>query len=81
MNRVRLPIVLMVSWMGKMNILLSLFAPENLVARDGFRRPVLRQTGHFHTQAESGVFTHGTPPDSRGGVLLYIPHSMASAPS
>ena len=30
----------------------SLFAPENLVSRDGFGRPVPRQpTHHLHTQA------------------------------
>ena len=42
-NRVRLPILLVVSWTGKNNIPLSAFAPENLVSRDGFRSPVPRQ--------------------------------------
>ena len=37
-NRVRLPILLVVSRAGKMNISLSPFAPENLVSRDGFGR-------------------------------------------
>ena len=37
-----------------MNISLSPFAPENLVSRDGFGSPVLRQPAHLHTQAESG---------------------------
>ena len=27
--------------------------PENLVSRDGFSRPVPRQSAHLHTQAES----------------------------
>ena len=39
-NRVRLPILLMVSWNGKMDISLSAFAPENLGSRDGFGSPV-----------------------------------------
>ena len=37
-----------------MNIPLSPCAPENLVSRDGFGSPVLRQPAHLHTQAESG---------------------------
>ena len=54
-NRVRLPILLVVSWTGKMNIL-SPCVPENLVSRDGFSRPVPRQPAHLHTQAESGAY-------------------------
>ena len=54
-NRVRLPILLVVSRRREMNIFLSAFAPENLVSRDGFGiRPVQRQPAHLHTQAESG---------------------------
>ena len=45
-NRVRLPILLVVSWTGKMNIPLSSFVPKNLVSRDGFSRPVPRQPAH-----------------------------------
>ena len=55
-NRVRLPILLVVSWTGKMNIPLSPCVPENLVSRDGFSRPVPRQPAHLHTQAESGAY-------------------------
>ena len=36
----RLPILLVVSRAGKINISLSPFAPENLVSRDGFGSPV-----------------------------------------
>ena len=43
-NRVRLPILLAVSCAG--NISLSPFAPENLVSRDGFGRPVPRQPAY-----------------------------------
>ena len=52
-NRVRLPILLVASTTGKMNIPLSAFAPENLVLRDGFGSPVPRQPTHLHTLAES----------------------------
>ena len=55
-NRVRLPILHVVSWTGKMNISLSAFAPEDLVARDGFGSPVPRQPAQLHTQAESGAY-------------------------
>ena len=33
-NRVRLPVLHVVSWTGKMNISLAAFVPENLVSRD-----------------------------------------------
>ena len=49
--RVRLPILLVVSWTGKTNISLSPFAPENLVSGDGLRSPVPRQPAHLYTQA------------------------------
>ena len=58
-NRVRLPILLVVSSTGKINIIsLSAFAPENLVSRDGFSSsPVPRQSAHPHTtQAESSAY-------------------------
>ena len=42
-NRVTLPILLVVSWSGKINYSLSPFASENLVSRDGFGSPVPRQ--------------------------------------
>ena len=51
------------------NIPLSPCVPENLVARDGFSRPVPRQPAHPHTQTEL-VLTHGIPPELRGGVRL-----------
>ena len=40
----------------KMNSSLTSFAPENLVSRDGFGSPVLRQPAHLHTQAKSGAY-------------------------
>ena len=56
----------------KMNISLSAFAPENLVSRDRFGSPVPRQPAHLHTQAESGAYFYGIPPEFRGGVHLFI---------
>ena len=56
----------------EINISLStLFAPENLVARDRFGSPVPRQPDHLYTQSES-VLTYGIPPEFRGGVHLFI---------
>ena len=55
-GKAALPILLMVSWTGKMDIPLSPFTPKNLVSRDGFGSSVSRQPVHLHTQAESGVY-------------------------
>ena len=33
---------------------------------------VPRQHAHLHTQAESGAYTYGIPPEFRGGVHLFI---------
>ena len=59
-NRVRLPILLMVTSTGKFDISLSAFAPENLVSLDGFGSPVPRQSAYLHTQAESGAYLRGS---------------------
>ena len=53
-------------------ISLSLFAPENLVSRDGFGSPVPRQPAHLHTQAESSGAYLGISPEFRDGVHLFI---------
>ena len=55
-NRVRLPILLVVSWAGKINIPLSPWVHDNLVLRNVFSRPVPRQPAHLHTQAEYGAY-------------------------
>ena len=55
-NRVKFPILLVVSSTGKMNISLSPFAPENLVSRDGFGSPVPRHPALLNTQAEYGAY-------------------------
>ena len=41
---------------GKIYISLSAFVSENLVSRDGFGSPVLRELAQLHTQAESGAY-------------------------
>ena len=70
-------ILLVVSWTGKMLFPLSPFARENMVSREGFSHPVLRQLAHSpHSgYAESiwKVLTHDIPPAFRGGVHLFIP--------
>ena len=45
-NRVWLPILLVVSSTGKTIVSLFPFAHENLASGDGFGRPVPRQSGH-----------------------------------
>ena len=45
-KRVRLSILLVVSWTEKMNIPLSPFVSKNLISRHGFRRPGPRQPPH-----------------------------------
>ena len=70
--RVRLPIQLVVSWKGKINISLSPFAPENLVSRDGFRSPVPRQPAHLHTQAEFGAYLRNSSRVPRRRPFIYL---------
>ena len=71
-NRVRLPILLVVSWTGKTNISLSAFAPENLVSRDGIGSPVPRQPAHLHIQAESGAYLRDPSRVPRGRPLYIL---------
>ena len=82
-NRVRLPILLVVSSTGKMNISLSASAPENLVSRDGFGSPVPRQPAHLHTQAESGAYLRDSSrvPRRRPFIYLKPPYAIGSVPS
>ena len=80
-NRVRLPILLVVSWTGKNNISLSAFAPENLVSRDGLGSPVPRP--HLHTQAESGAYARDSSRVPRRRPFIYFkpPYAIGSVPS
>ena len=50
---------------------LSLFAPENLVSRDGFGSPVPRQPAHLHTQAESGAYVRDSSRVPRRRPFIY----------
>ena len=78
-NRVRLPILLVVSRTGKMNIPLSPCVPENLVPRDGFSRPVPRQPAHLHTQAESGAYLRDSSRVPRRRPFMKPPYATGSA--
>ena len=82
-NRVRLPILLVVSWgTGKMNIPLSPCVPaENLVSRDGFSGPVPRQPAHLHTQAESGAYLRDSSRVPRRRPFMKPPYAIGSIPS
>ena len=80
-NRVRLPILLVVSWTGKMNIPLSPCVPENLVSRDGFSRPVPRQPAHLHIQAESGADLRDPSRVPRQRPFTKLPYATGSVPS
>ena len=55
-----------------MKISLSAFAPEDLVARDGFGSPVPRQPAHLHTQAESGAYLRDSPRVPRWRPFIYL---------
>ena len=55
-NRVRLPILLVVSRTGTMDISLSPFAPENLVSRDGFGRSLPSLPGQEARKPKTYIF-------------------------
>ena len=82
-NRVRLPILYVVSLTGKINTSLSAFAPDNLVSRDGFGSPVPRQPAHLHTQAESGAYFRDSSGVPRRCPFIYSkpPYAIGSVPS
>ena len=82
-NRVRLPILLVVSGTGEMNIPLSQYVSENLVSLDGFSRPVPRQPAHLHTQAESGAYLRDSSrvPRRRPSIYIKPPYAIGSVPS
>ena len=80
-NRVRLPILLVVSSTGKMNISLLAFAPENLVSQDGFDSCVPRQPAHLHTQAESGAYVRDLPSSAAASIYLFKNRHTSSGQS
>ena len=82
-NRVRLPILLVVSWTGNINSSLSAFASENLVSRDGFGNPVSHQPAYLHAQAEFGAYLRDSSrvPRRRPFIYLKRPNAIGSVPS
>ena len=66
-----------------MNVSLSMFAPENLGSQDGFGSPVPRQSGHLHTQAESGAYLRDSSrvPRRRPFIYLKPPNAIGPVPS
>ena len=64
------------------NIPLSRCAPENLVSRDEFSRPVPRQPAHLHTQAESGAYLRDSSRVlPRRRPFMKPPYAIGSVPS
>ena len=66
-----------------MNIPLSPYAPETLVSRDGFSRPVPRQPSHLHTQAESSAYLRDSSrvPRRRSFIYFKPPYALGSVQS
>ena len=63
-----------------MDIPLSPCVPENLVSRDGFSRPVPRQSAHLHTQAQSGAYLRDSSQVPRRRPYK-PPYAIGSVPS
>ena len=80
-NRVKVAILLVVSWRGKIGIPLSAFAPEDLVSRDGFGNFVPRQPAHIHTQAESGAYLRDSSRVPRRRPFIYSKRHTPSGQS
>ena len=63
------------------NVPLSPCVPDNLVSRDGFSRPVPRQSAHLHTQAESGAYLRDCSRVPRRRPFMKPPYAIGSVPS
>ena len=81
-NRVRLPILLMVNRTGKNDVSLSTFAPENLVSRDGLSSPVSSQPAHLRTH-QSGAYLRDSSRVPRRRLYIYLKptYAIGSVPS
>ena len=55
--------------------------PENLVSRDGYGSPVLRQPVHLHTQAESGAYLRDSSRVPRRRPFMKPPYDIGPVPS
>ena len=71
-NRVRLPILHVVSSTEKIIISLSAFAADNLVSRDGFGSPVPRCSLLISILRLNLVLADEILPEFRRGVYLFI---------
>ena len=81
-NRVWLPILLVVSWTWKINISLSPFAPWEFALARRVRPSCPASACSFSILRLNLVPTHGIPPDFRGGVHIFIPPTaIGSVPS
>ena len=82
-NRVRLPILLVVSWTRKMNFFLTPFAPENLASRDGFGHLVLRHPVRslLYTQTESVAYSRDSSRFPRRRPFIYLNRRTPSGQS
>ena len=60
-----------------------MFAPENVVSRDGFGSSVPREPAHLHTQDESGAHLRDSSrvPQRRPSIYLIPPYAIGSVPS
>ena len=81
-NRVRLPILNVVSWTGKLNVSLSAFAPNNLVSRDGFGSPVPRQPVHSLYSGWIWCLLTGFLPSFAAASIYFFkpPYAVGSVP-
>ena len=60
---------------------LSPFAPEKLVSRDGFGRPVLRHPAHsLHAGRLNLVLSHGNPAAFYEGFHIYTANRFGVSP-
>ena len=73
-NRVRLPILIVASWTGKMNIPLSPCVPEIWSRETGSAAPS-RVSLLISILRLNLVLTYGIPPEFRGGVHLWNRHT------
>ena len=76
MDRVRLPILLVVSRENEYSPV-----PVRAENRDGFSRPVPRQPAHLHTQAESGAYLRDSSRVPRRRPFMKPPYAIGSVPS
>ena len=81
-NRVGLPILLVVSWTEKMNISLSPYVSENLISRDGFSRPVQRHPAHSPHSGWIWCLLTGFLPTSAAAFIYLFkpPYAIESGP-